>query len=135
MNMKTLWSIWSSFVYALVIYGGLGYFLRPQSSNPDGLVFLSTLMLVFGVLVLFQTLFFLFGFPQLASRMQYSTYCLVRWVCAEAIGAYGLVLLLQGASVQMGVVFIGWAFLLEMVLMPTGKDRERYEFFRSQSLR
>jgi hypothetical protein len=66
----------------------------------------------------------------LAQRVGYRAYCLIRWVVAETVGLFGLVLAIVGATNTVTIAFCGWSLLSLFRLRPTPDDFRRYRTAR-----
>ena len=120
------WLIWGSFMGALPMYGVAGFLVRSQSKgfSPGLLPMMMPVLLVLAVAVSILLLIFRF---LLAGRVNYSTYCILRWACSDSIGIYGFNLFLFGTSWPVFAGFLAWAFVFHLSQMPTQADRQGFE--------
>ena len=120
------WLIWLSFVTALPMYGVVGFLVRNQTQGfSPGLLPMATPLFV--ILAVSVSLLLIVLRFVLAGRVNYSTYCILRWACSDSIGIYGFILFLFGASWQIFAGFLAWALLFLLSQMPTQADRQGFE--------
>ncbi len=113
-----LWALWFAMFQALAVYLAAGYFIRINSGAPEPPVSLGVLAALLTALSAGMTAVNFLVMPKLASKMQETAYYLTRWALAEAIGIYGLILFLMGASWVVFGAFIGAAMAVMIALKP-----------------
>jgi F0F1-type ATP synthase membrane subunit c/vacuolar-type H+-ATPase subunit K len=126
----TLNLLWKILVGSVCVYGALGYVFaeegRPGAANEN----VSFLVTVFaGISAAMMVAVFSRG-QLLTQRLNYFTYCIVRWAMAEAIGVFGLVLAFLGATKLVVLSFCGWSLLSLFRLRPTTDDFNRFRRLR-----
>ena len=126
-SRKTLWVFWGAFTYASFFYGVIGYWVRCSARISVSGELSSMLIPVFIGLALMETIVLFLLMPRFAQKTSYSSYCILRWALAGSIGVYGFVLFVLGASWVILAIFLGWALLLNLILMPTQNDRDKFE--------
>jgi len=124
--LKTLWILWGVLTYTVLIYGLIGYLLQRFGSLPPQPEFLGMLTQLFAGLGIAETFFLFFAAPRFLAKAGYTLYCIIRWSCAEAIAIYGLILFVLAGPWLIFGSFLGWAFALFLLLMPTQSDQDRY---------
>ena len=130
-SQKSLWTLWMTMTCAVFIYGGIGYFVRKLGSAAPSPELLPMVAPVFFGMATLETLALYLFFPRFARKSTYSSYSILRWAFAESIGVNGLVLFILGASPLIFVVFLAWSLLLNLSMMPSDEDRDRFESLRT----
>ncbi|MGE0821795.1 MAG: hypothetical protein AB7G75_26495 [Candidatus Binatia bacterium] len=123
--------LWSAFVGAVCVYIVVAYVLRQQTGQALATIDRDFMTPIFAVAAVIITLFIFSGAKVLAKALDYQVYCLVRWALLEAIGLFGLVLALIGASLTVAGSFFGWALLSLFRVQPTPEDQRQYQVFRT----
>ncbi len=129
---RTLWLMWGAFTYSVLIYGVVGYLVRRSSSLSLATEMLPILTPLFSVIGLAETSAVFYFVPSYFKTKSYVSYCMIRWALAEAIGTQGLVLFLLGTSWMIFGTFLGWALLLNFMMMPNENDRSKFNSLRIQ---
>ena len=133
-SQKTLWLFWAVFTYSIFIYGLVGYWVRRSGGNAAFGGLLSMLIPTFLSLASLETGALFLFMPQFAGKTTYFSYSIIRWALAESIGAYGLVLFMLGASRVIFGIFLGWALLLNLMMMPNKNDRNKFVLLKDRSI-
>lgn len=131
-NQAVLWILWGALVGSLCTYAAVGYLIRQVWDQPLAPETLSVLIPTFGGMALLITTVIFALRPVLTKQTTYQTYSIIRWALAEAVGILGFVLFVLGASWTVFGTFLGWAFLLELRLMPTQDDQGQFQRLKRQ---
>lgn len=126
---KMAWILYGAMFSAMVFYGVVGFLIR-GSAAPAPNPLLPMLTAIFLAAAGMETVLLLAWASQMAGKMLYVGYCVIRWVLAEAIGIYGFVLFLLGAEQVFFVTFLGWSLALMLLCMPTEADREKFDLLK-----
>ncbi len=131
MSPRALWLIWGGLTYSLLFYAVIGYLVRRSNSLPLATEMLPVLVPLFIVLGLVETSAVLYFVPKYFKAKNYASYSVTRWALAEAIGVHGLILFILGTSWMFFGTFLGWALLLNFMLMPNENDRNKFNSLKS----
>ncbi|MFT4621404.1 MAG: hypothetical protein ACI8PZ_000056 [Myxococcota bacterium] len=125
-EVRSLQILWIAFavtplLFALIAFGGV--LPAPPAGDP---MMAATL----GVLATLVGAFGLVGAPLVLKNMAAQPAYLVRFSCAEAIGVFGLVAHVSGASAPVVIAFLGISFGFTVIMRPTEEAYTRWELRR-----
>ena len=133
-SRKTLRLLWAAFTYSTFMYGLIGYLVRRSGVTATSGELLSMLTPTFLSLASLETGALFLFMPQFAGKTTYFSYSIIRWVLAESIGIYGFVLFVFGVSPTIFGIFLGWALLLDLTMMPNKNDRNKFELLKDRCI-
>ncbi len=129
-----LWILWGMMTGSVFFYGAVGYFLRKSGVIAPSVELLSLLMPAFLLLAAVEAMALFLVFQKFVVRkVTYSSYSILRWTLAESIGIYGLILFVLGGSRLIFGGFLGGSLLLNLVMMPSAEDRDRFDSLKANS--
>ena len=118
LSASSRWVLWTGLLAAVLGYGAVGYFLQHARGLPGAdASAVATLRLILGGLALSETAA-IFALPHLLKDRSPALVGLIRWLMAESIAVYGLVLFVVGAPWSYFGVFLGWSLVLLAIHMP-----------------
>ncbi len=123
---------WLVSVFALFLYGFVGNMLR-QLSGKISLQIPSSVLLVIASFLSLMVTILTFRGPVVSRVKNYGKFCIFRFAFAQAIGIYGFILFLFGASWLVFGIFLAWALVLELLVAPTQGNRARFLQTRIES--
>lgn len=97
---KTLWFVWSVFVYSIVLYLGVAYFFLDSSISHPGVVpavagvtiLLSVVSGVISVVIRVKLLSKSMDMSSDKDVQKYQTISIINWALSESIAVFGLIL-------------------------------------------
>lgn len=131
-NQTVLWILWGALTASLGMYAVVGYLIQQWLSRSLAIELPSAFVFFCGGMALVKTIVIFTCGSLFAKQGNYQTYSILRWALAEAIGIYGFALFVLGASWTVFGTFLAWALLLELRLMPTADDQQRFEKLQRQ---
>lgn len=110
--------LWGAMLFSVAMYGFVGNVITTQQKievNP----IVPTLMYVLGGIGAVFTVLNLTVLERFKDKLNYFIYTILRLVLSEAIGIFGLMLLLLGAGYNTFYGFLGWSVLLMLFAFPS----------------
>ena len=125
-EVRSLQFLWIAFVITPLLFAFLA-FGGPLPAPPPGDPMMAVTL---GGLAALVGAFGLVGAPLVLKNMAAQPAYLVRFSCAEAIGVFGLVAHLTGASAPVVIAFFGISFGFTVIMRPTEEAYTRWELRR-----
>jgi hypothetical protein len=123
------WVLWMSFAMSVLLYGGLGFYLRSQAVPKEGTETTVMAMMLVGlgggiVASLMATL----GTPIAAARIPtWQGWHIIRMTFAELPALFGFAAFYIGGSELGFTAMLAWSMGLMLLVMPTVRDREAWD--------
>lgn len=126
------WVIWAALLASIIMYVGIGLFLRQQGGGAQfagelGVLRVALLVASFGVSAVNLLL------PRLIGRnLQFFQLSIMRWAFSESIAIFGFVLFFLGDTLEVFLLFVAWALGFFLLLAPTRSARQRHAQTRGE---
>ncbi len=125
---RVLWILWIAYLNSVLIFGGVGFFVRSQLDQvpeDDVLVPVLAMALLMGVVA--SVVVSLGGRVAAAQLPTWQTWFLIRCAFAELPTLVGFVGFYLGGPALAFVAMLAWSLGLLLLCMPTARDREAWE--------
>ncbi len=129
---KTLWVIWSVFVYSIVLYlGGAYFFLDSSVSNPGVVpavagvtILLSVVSGVMSVVIRVKLLSTSLDMNSDKDVQKYQTISIINWALSESIAVFGLILAVISGVFYYAIPYCVVSLVLLILHRPTAPSAE-----------
>jgi len=129
---KTLWFVWSVFVYSIVLYLGVAYFFLDSSiSNPDVVpavagvtILLSIVSGVMSVVIRVKLLSKSMDMNSDKDVQKYQTISIINWALSESIAVFGLILVVISGVFYYAIPYCVVSLVLLILHRPAALSAE-----------
>ena len=129
---KTLWFVWSVFVYSIVLYLGVAYFFLDSSiSNPDVVpavagvtILLSVVSGVMSVVIRVKLLSKSMDMNSDKDVQKYQTISIINWALSESIAVFGLILVVISGVFYYAIPYCVVSLVLLILHRPAALSAE-----------
>jgi hypothetical protein len=129
------WALWLAFTWAVLLYGGLGFYLRGQADPPEGVE--TTVLALLGLGLgagMTGSLIIGLGTPLAAPRIgSWQAWLILRLALAELPALMGFAAYFMGGTSLGFFALLAWSLGLMLLSMPTSRDREAFDRARAAS--